>query len=620
MATIAERYKDICVSSKTGWWSVDFTGKYIFVDEYLLSSFDFFSRKMSWDKFFTFIVPEDRPMIEQLFANFPQTNTFHLTMGIMSESQVWQVKAVLNHTDINSSNITGNGSIRIKSGESQTTKIKVSNLIDEKQDLNELLTNIVNYTPMYLFVKDTANDFRYVYSSPMMDTLYGRFIGDVIGKTDYELFLDPKVAQAFRDKDLEILQSGKRQKFVEQIIDPQGKLRTIDTLKLLVPRAGKAPYLLGVSWDISQQQAMESKLQEDNTLLSMACKAGMIYPWIWTEHLVTFTIVEHQQILHRSTADTEFLNAIHPEDQKHYYAELSLFSSGNIQNVHIIFRSSFFTGTYTWYEMIGEVYEYDYTGRCIKSVGIMRDITITKHTEEVEKAKQLAEDNSRMKSAFLANMSHEIRTPLNAIVGFSNILVTTEDEDEKAEFAGIIEKNTSLLLQLINDILDLSKIEASTMDFIYSDVNLNKLMREIEKSIQIRPHSDKVRIYFDGQQEECIFNTERNRLTQVITNLLNNAIKFTVKGSITFGFRQEDNTLYIYIKDTGCGIPQNKIESIFGRFVKLNSFKQGSGLGLSISKTIVEKMGGELGVDSEEGKGSTFWFKLPYKNNETKYE
>lgn len=218
-----------------------------------------------------------------------------------------------------------------------------------------------------------------------------------------------------------------------------------------------------------------------------------------------------------------------------------------------------------------------------------------------------------MKSAFLANMSHEIRTPLNAIVGFSNILVTTEDEEEKAEFAGIIEKNTNLLLQLINDILDLSKIEAGTMDFIYSDVNLNKLMREIEKSIQIRPHSEKVRIYFDEQQEECIFNTELNRLTQVITNLLNNAIKFTVDGSIIFGFKQENDNLFFYIKDSGCGIPKDKIESIFGRFVKLNSFKQGSGLGLSICKTIVEKMGGEVGVSSKEGKGSTFWFKLPYK-------
>lgn len=615
MIAIAERYRDICESSKTGWWSVDFTEEYVFVDEYLQTTFKFHSEKLSWNEFFKFIVPEDLPLVQQLFINFPQTNTFQLTMGMGSGEQSWQVKASLNRSDINGKGVKGSGSIRIKSGESKTTKAKLNNLNNEKQDLNELLTNIVNYTPMYLFVKDTTNDFRYVYSSPMMDTLYGRFIGDVIGKTDYDLFLDPNVAQAFRDKDLEILRSGKMQKFIEQMVDPQGKLRTIETVKLLVPRAGKAPYLLGLSWDISQQQAMETKLQEDNTLLSLACKASMIYPWIWFDNLATFTIVEHQQILHRTAIDTEFINSIHPNDQEHFKAEIEVFFLGNTQNIHIIFRSSFFAGTFTWYEMIGEAYESDKTGRCTKSVGIIRDITSTKHTEEVEKAKQLAEDNSRMKSAFLANMSHEIRTPLNAIVGFSNILVTTEDEDDKAEFAGIIEKNTNLLLQLINDILDLSKIEAGTMDFIYSDVNLNKLMREIEKSIQIRPHSKDVRIYYNGQQEECIFNTEQNRLTQVITNLLNNAIKFTSNGSITFGFKQEENMLYFYIKDTGCGIPQDKVESIFGRFVKLNSFKQGSGLGLSISKTIVEKMGGEVGVNSEEGKGSTFWFRLPYKNN-----
>lgn len=224
--------------------------------------------------------------------------------------------------------------------------------------------------------------------------------------------------------------------------------------------------------------------------------------------------------------------------------------------------------------------------------------------------REKAEEANRLKSAFLANMSHEIRTPLNAIIGFSTLLVNEDNQEERQEFIKIIENNNELLLQLINDILDLSKIEAGMLEFIYSEVDVNSLLSGIEQSCQIRNRYPEVLISFEERLPQCLIHTEQNRLTQVITNLLNNSMKFTTQGSIRFGYRQEGDMLRFYVKDTGCGIPADKIDSVFGRFVKLNNFQQGTGLGLSICKTIVEKLGGKIGVESEEGKGTLFWFTI----------
>lgn len=231
-------------------------------------------------------------------------------------------------------------------------------------------------------------------------------------------------------------------------------------------------------------------------------------------------------------------------------------------------------------------------------------------SEAVEKAEQA----NQLKSAFLANMSHEIRTPLNAIVGFSNMLPHTEDPVEMREYADIIETNTDLLLQLINDILDLSKIEAGTFDFYPSSIDVNQTMEEIEQSMRLRLKNSDVTLAFTERLPDCLFYIDKNRLIQLLANFVNNAIKFTQTGTICMGYRMTDtDTIYFYVSDTGCGMSNEQCEHVFERFVKYNPFIQGTGLGLSICRTIVEHLGGKIGVDSEEGKGSTFWFTLPYR-------
>ena len=244
----------------------------------------------------------------------------------------------------------------------------------------------------------------------------------------------------------------------------------------------------------------------------------------------------------------------------------------------------------------------------------VHDITQLKKAEaDLNRAREKAENADRSKSAFLANMSHEIRTPLNAIVGFSELLASAGTEEEKAQFLEIVHSNNELLQQLIADILDLSKIEAGTLEFTFSEVDVKQLMFDIEQLFRMRleDKSAIIQIIRETPSEECIMYTDRNRLQQVISNFMTNAVKFTDEGSIIFGYNRCAEGLYFYVKDSGSGIPEDKVNHIFERFVKLNSFVQGTGLGLSICRMIIEKIGGEIGVTSEFGKGSTFYFIIP---------
>ena len=246
----------------------------------------------------------------------------------------------------------------------------------------------------------------------------------------------------------------------------------------------------------------------------------------------------------------------------------------------------------------------------------VHDITQLKQAEkELTLAKEKAENADISKSAFLANMSHEIRTPLNAITGFAEILASANTEEEKAQYQEIIKMNADLLLQLVNDILDMSKIEAGTLEFVYTKVDINLLLSDLQQLFQMRVNEagGNIQIIAEPGLPSCTIETDRNRVAQVLSNFTTNAIKFTQEGNVRIGYKARDTELYFYVTDTGTGIPADKLPEVFGRFVKLNKEKKGTGLGLSISKTIVNKLEGQIGAASVEGKGSPFWFTIPYR-------
>lgn len=302
-----------------------------------------------------------------------------------------------------------------------------------------------------------------------------------------------------------------------------------------------------------------------------------------------------------------------PEDQavlKNFVGEVKTGKATSLRKEVRVCREN---GKYTWTSINVMVRDYRPQDGIIEMLCINYDITPLKETEQkLIIARDKAEELDRLKSAFLANMSHEIRTPLNAIVGFSSLLAETDSRSERQEYIKIVQENNELLLQLISDILDLSKIEAGTFNFVYTNVDVNETCAEIIKSMSMKV-SKGVELIFEEPFPECYLYTDKNRFTQVISNFINNALKFTQQGCITLGYEQVSHQkIKFYVRDTGMGIPEEKQKSIFERFVKLNTFVQGTGLGLSICKSIVSQMGGEIGVDSTEGVGSCFWFTHPY--------
>lgn len=301
---------------------------------------------------------------------------------------------------------------------------------DELRELNLLLDGILNNIPVYLFVKDPENDFRYLYWNKAFADHSGIPASKAIGHTDYEVFPSHGDAEKFRKDDLELLQTHKRIDMQETYLSVTGKARIVQTLKALVPMEGRKPLLIGISWDIT-----------------------------------------------------------------------------NLQNIE----------------------------------------------QELIKARIKAEQSDRLKSAFLANMSHEIRTPLNAIVGFSQLLPAAETAEEKKLYSGIINQNSDILLQLINDILDLSKIEAGTLEYIKRPMNLGEVCRTIY-AVHKERVKEGVTLVFDNEDENLFIEGDQNRIMQVITNFLTNASKFTYAGEIRLGFERTDKNIRVYVKDTGIGI------------------------------------------------------------------
>ena len=304
---------------------------------------------------------------------------------------------------------------------------------------------------------------------------------------------------------------------------------------------------------------------------------------------------------------------VHPEDCAVLKQFVGQVKEGKATSLSKEVRINRGNGKYSWTSINVMVRDYRPQDGVIEMLCINYDITPLKETEQkLIIARDKAEELDRLKSAFLANMSHEIRTPLNSIVGFSSLLAETDDREERQEYIKIVETNNELLLQLVSDILDLSKIESGTFDFVRSDLDVNESCMKIIKSLEMKV-PETVDLAFEKYMPDCHIYTDKNRFMQVITNFINNALKFTKQGTIALGYEQTaPHEIKFYVRDTGFGIPKEKIDSIFERFVKLNTFVQGTGLGLSICKSLVSQMGGKIGVESTEGEGSCFWFTHPY--------
>ncbi len=383
--------------------------------------------------------------------------------------------------------------------------------------------------------------------------------------------------------------------------------------------------------DITKLKNYQKDLEAYNHKLSIAVDAANMIYWnydiknnlfteesIITEKDFSTERIHQDQSKNKSVSLEQGLLAVHPDFRDQVRNLFSHLISGKIPKGHLEYQLSdlkLYGDKVEWWEELLAEAEYGPDGNVVSLAGAFLPITERKLLEkELRDARNKAEDANNLKTAFLANMSHEIRTPLNAIVGFSNLLSAADTKEEIDEFVGIIETNNSLLLQLINDILDLSKIEAGTLDFNESDFSVNTMLDEIIHMALLKMENEHVQLIVSKGLSECIIKAAKSRLMQVIINLVNNAMKFTKKGTITVGYDylKKENQLKFFVKDTGIGIPKDKLKDIFGRFVKLNSFVQGSGLGLSICEMIVHTMGGNIWVESEIEKGTTFWFTISY--------
>lgn len=387
-----------------------------------------------------------------------------------------------------------------------------------------------------------------------------------------------------------------------RLITPDKKIRWYEIYTMGIKgEDGKINRLIGTQKDITSQQEQEQTMKHYIRRSELAIQSGNIIQWDYNIQTNQYTR------LHADPSDPgkfirePFVFTIHPEDRHILSQEQKKrFDTNNSESSHLHLRIMLPNDTsYRWVNSFAIPLEYDEKGNVTVMTGLLVDIS---HIEK-------AEESNRMKSAFLANMSHEIRTPLNAIVGFSQLLIQEESKEEKDEFVRIIESNTNLLLQIINDILDLSKIEAGKMKFEYTDFDINEVIADLHQ-VYMPQLTDDVQLICDLPYPHCIIHSEKNRLTQVLSNLLSNAAKFTSKGNITISYQLTDNGLLFSVTDTGKGISTENQRYLFERFMKFDPFIPGTGLGLSICQMIVEKLGGKISVKSELGKGSQFFFTI----------
>lgn len=500
----------------------------------------------------------------------------------------------------------------------------IRNIVENTADFQDFMVSVLGKLPMGIFIKDMELDFKYIYWNQFVEN----FIGvkyPVIKRSDIQksncdrLFVGHKR----KEEDERVISSGKPLKYHEKIQDISGNLRDIEITKFPVAlNNGKT--LLVTTWeDITALTAAKKRLEHAGELSKMALHTNDI----WTASL----IIEPQTKINYDDSivclnrweNTEekiikipwnvYLLTIFPEDRELLNYEFRRLCTGELMKHQIevrIRRPQ--SEDFCWYEISAFVSEWSKTGKPTVVLASAANIQTRKEQElTLEEAKGKAELADKMKSKYLADMSHEIRTPLTAITGFAELMAFADTDEERLSYYDIIKTNNQMLMQLINDILDLSKIEADVVKIAYEQVDINEVLDTVYASTVLRIHEG-VKLYVEKKEKHYMFGADPIRLLQIITNLVNNAIKHTKEGSITIGYtEQEDGQLYFYVRDTGAGISKEKQANLFDRFAKMNDYAEGIGLGLAICQGLVTKMGGTICVTSELGVGSEFSFLLP---------
>lgn len=440
---------------------------------------------------------------------------------------------------------------------------------------------------------------------------------DVTGKSIFEII---SIVQNHQNITSTLIEELKQE---EKIIDfPKGTFIKSELKKGRFIAEGRIASIFSkkkLSQIIISFRNIEGELTQQH-IINMALSLTKIFPWFYDMEqrklIIDARWFKHLGIPTKdyTLTEEEFASYLHPDDREILMNALANQIAGILNTEAFTYRLRRSDGTWEWFEE-QSLYLEQIEGAPYRIIGACQSIQEHKSVEQkLMIARDKAEQSDKLKSAFLANMSHEIRTPLNAIVGFSNLLVCGDIEigsSESKEFVSIINKNCEQLLVLISDIIDLSKIESNSIEFKMKKQPLNYILSDVYQC-QLLNMPEKVEFILQQPKEALEIVTDDTRLKQVINNLINNAIKFTTHGSIALGYKAlSDNTVEIFVNDTGIGMSKEKLAHIFDRFYKVDSFKPGAGLGLSISKTIIEHMQGEITVTSEEGKGTHFTITIP---------
>lgn len=484
---------------------------------------------------------------------------------------------------------------------------------------NELLSLIPEYIPLGLGVYDKDGYLKYANGTTLK--MFGVTMKDIY---NINIFDDPNITA----EDKVLLKQGLNVSFetdydfdlCENFYEtPIKGIRKYFVTKVTImrdPEGNRQGYLLACE-DITVKKAQEreiiesyKKIKATQKELSLALNAGKLSSWNYNikEGLFYKFDVHIENIEKRSLKS--IYESIHPDDRNKFMALLEAVAhKQKLPENRIILRVLENNATDYSYSSFTYSAVEDEAGNIVVITFIQRDITEDIiYQQNLITAKNKAEEANKLKSTFLANMSHEIRTPLNAIVGFSELLTETDDTEEKFEYKQLIETNSEILLKLIGDILDLSKIEVGSIDINRQKLNLCQLCDELYRSFQQRIKNPKVTLKLINPYTKCIANFDKYRFMQIFTNFATNAIKYTPQGEIVMGYECMPGQVRIYVKDSGIGIPEEKKHRIFSRFEKLDTFAQGTGLGLSICKAIADATGGEVGFKSKANVGSEFWY------------